>query len=359
LGRLAALVTGAASFPFYNEAALAQQSAGGRLPPDAVKINANENPLGPCPEAMEAMFSAIRQGGRYQYYEADAFAEAFAAAEGVPRDHVMPFAGSSDPLHRVVLAFTSPTRSLVTADTTYESPEGAARFIGAKVVRVPLTKDYAHDTRAMAQADPEAGVIYVVNPNNPTGTLTPRADIEYLLANKPKDAIVLLDEAYLHFSDAKTCVDLAAAGRDLIVTRTFSKLYGMAGLRAGAAVARPDLLARIRQYGVNIMPATGMAGATASLGVKNLVAQRKKINAELREDTFRFLDKHGWRYTPSVSNNFLLEVKRPGQEVARAMAAEKVFIGRVWPSMPEWVRVSVGTREEMQKFQAAFLRVMG
>jgi histidinol-phosphate aminotransferase len=358
-GRLAALVTGAATLPFYNEAALAQQSAGARLPAGAVKINANENPLGPCPEAMEAMYSALRQGGRYQYYEAESLAEAFADAERIPRDHVLPFAGSSDPLHRVVLAFASPSRGLVTADTTYESPEGSARFVGAQVSRVPLTKDYAHDLRAMAQADPNAGVIYVCNPNNPTGTITPRREIEYLLAHKPKGAIVLLDEAYLHYSDEPSCLDLTVAGKELIVTRTFSKIYGMAGLRAGVAVARPELLRKIQPYGVNIMPATGMIGATASLKVKNLVAERKKINADVRAEVLRFLDRRALAYTPSVSNKFQVNVGRPGTEFAKAMAAENVYIGRVWPTMPTWVRVTVGTPEEMQKFQAALVKVMG
>ena len=358
-GRLTALLTGAATMPFYNEPALAQLSALGRIPADGVKINSNENPLGPCPEAIEAMYGAIRKGGRYQYEEAPAFAEAFAAAEGLPRDHVMPFAGSSDPLHRAILAFTSPTRSLVLADPTYEAGERAARFIGAKVVRVPLTKNYAHDTRAMAAADPNAGVIYVCNPNNPTGTLTPRGDLEFLIANKPKDAIVLLDEAYLHFSDARPCLDLAAAGKDLIVLRTFSKLYGMAGLRAGVAAGRPDLLQKIEPYGNNIMPATGMVGATASLQVKKLVSERRLINRDIREEVFTFLEKREFSYTPSVSNKFMLDVKRPGMEVVKALAAEKVFIGRVWPAMPTHVRVTIGTPEEMQKFQEALLKVMG
>lgn len=358
-GRLAALVTGAAALPFYNEPALAQLSALGRLPSDGVKINSNENPLGPCAEAIEAMYTAIRKGGRYQYEEAPALAETFAAAEGLPRDHVMPFAGSSDPLHRVILALTSPTRSLVLADPTYEAGERAARFIGAKVVRVPLTKGYAHDARAMAQADPNAGVIYVCNPNNPTGTLTPRPQIEYLLANKPKGAVVLLDEAYIHFSDAPSCLGLVTARQDLIVLRTFSKIYGMAGLRAGVAVAPPELWQKIDSYGVNVMPATGMVGAAASLKVKGLVAERKRINHDIREEVFAFLAKRRFSFTPSVSNKFMLEVKRPGMEVVRALAAEKVFIGRVWPAMPTHVRVSIGTREEMQKFQAALVNVMG
>src|SRR5207247_728792 len=121
-----------------------------------------------------------------------AFVEAMAAAEGLPTSHVMPFAGSSDPLHRSVLAFTSPGRSLVIAEPGYEAPERAARFIGAKVVQVPLRSDYSHDARAMAHADPAAGLIYVCNPNNPTGTVTRKADIDALIANKPEGCVVLL-----------------------------------------------------------------------------------------------------------------------------------------------------------------------
>jgi histidinol-phosphate/aromatic aminotransferase/cobyric acid decarboxylase-like protein len=152
---------------------------------------------------------------------------------------------------------------------------------------------------------------------------------------------------------------LVAAGKDLIVLRTFSKLYGMAGLRAGVAAGRPDLLQKIEPYGNNIMPATGMVGATASLQVKKLVSERRLINRDIREEVFTFLEKREFSYTPSVSNKFMLDVKRPGMEVVKALAAEKVFIGRVWPAMPTHVRVTIGTPEEMQKFQEALLKVMG
>ncbi len=249
-GRLAALATAGAALPFYNEAVMAQGlSAVRNLPPDAVRINANENPMGPCPEAIEAIQKLVPLGGRYLYNETFAFTDAMAAIENLPQDHVMPFAGSSDPLHRVVLAFTGPERSFVVADPGYEAGGRAAHFVGAKTFKVPLRKDWSHDVRAMAAADPSAGVIYVCNPNNPTGSLTPRDEIEYLVANKPKDAIVLLDEAYIHLSKAEPCSSLVAAGKDVIILRTFSKLYGMAGLRAGAAFGRPDLLAKIRGYG--------------------------------------------------------------------------------------------------------------
>src|SRR5204863_6917711 len=138
-----------------------------------------------------------------------------------------------------------------------------AEFVGAKTFDVPLTKTYEHDVKAMMAAAPNAGVFYICNPNNPTGTLTSRADLEWLLANKPPGSILLLDEAYIHFAGIPTASDLVAADQDIIILRTFSKLYGMAGLRAGAALARPDLLARISHYSAGALPVTGMVGAIA------------------------------------------------------------------------------------------------
>ena len=145
---------------------------------------------------------------------------------------------------------------------------GAPAFIGSKVVRVPLKADYSHDVKAMIEADPKAGAYYVCNPNNPTGTLTASKDIEYLLAHKKPDAIVMVDEAYIHFSRRGNGHHLVAADKDVVVLRTFSKIYGMAGLRAGTAIARPDLLAKIRHFGIGFMPVTGLACGTASMRVK-------------------------------------------------------------------------------------------
>jgi len=357
-GRFATMLAAGATLPFYNESAMAQLSMVKGMPPDAVKINANENPLGPCAEAAEAMHNIISKGGRYLYEETFGFEETMAELEGLKPSYVRPFAGSSAPLHQAVLAFTSPTKSFVTADPGYEAGERAAKFIGANVVRVPLTKTYAHDVAAMAKADPNAGLIYVCNPNNPTGTLTPRADIEFLLKNKPAGSILLLDEAYIHISGAPMASDLVAADKDIIILRTFSKLYGMAGLRAGAALGRPDLLNKIMPYSAGALPVTGMVGATTSLKVKDLVAKRRKIIADVREDTFAYLDKHNFKYVPSVSNKFMVDVGRPGEEVAEAMRKHKVYIGRVWKSWPTYVRVSIGTQEEMNKFKTAFSAVM-
>jgi histidinol-phosphate aminotransferase len=358
LGRIAAMISAGAALPFYNEPAMAQLSAVRNMPPDAVKINANENPLGPCSEALEAIHTVAKNGGRYLYEETFAFQETLAEQEGVKANYVQPYAGSSAPLHQSVLAFTSPTKPFVTADPGYEAGERAAQFIGAKVIRVPLTSSYAHDVKNMAIASPDAGLIYVCNPNNPTGTLTPRADIEWLLENKPAGSILLLDEAYIHIAGAQMCSDLVAKDKDIVILRTFSKIYGMAGIRAGAAIGRPDLLKKLGSYSTGALPVTGMAAGSASLKSKTVIPERRKIIGDVRNDVLAFLDKHNFKYVPSVSNKFMVDVKRPGGEIIAALQKEKVYIGRVWPSWPTYVRVSVGTQAEMDKFKAAFLKVM-
>jgi histidinol-phosphate aminotransferase len=359
LGKVASLLAAGAALPFYNEGAMAQLSAvSGDIPQDVVRINANENPLGPCPEAANAVAAAVAQGGRYQFELTPAFSNLLAELESLPRSHVAPFAGSSAPLHQAVIAFCSPTRSFVTADPGYEAGARVAAMAGAKVVPVPLTSSYAHDVRAMAKADPNAGLIYVCNPNNPTGTLTPRLDIEWLLANKPAGSVLLLDEAYIHFCKEPGCSDLVAAGRDVIILRTFSKLYGMAGLRAGAAMARPELLASLQKFSGGFLPTTGMAGAVASLRQKTLVAERRAYVAGIRNDLFDWMTGRRYRFVPSVSNKFMLETERPGSETVSALLRHKVLIGRVWPAWPNHVRVSIGTREEMERFKNALLKVL-
>jgi histidinol-phosphate aminotransferase len=259
-----------------------------------------------------------------------------------------------------VLAFTSKEKPFVMSDPGYEAGGRAAQFIGAKVVKVPLTESHAHDVKAMVKAASErkAGLIYVCNPNNPTGTITPRADIEWLIANKPEETVLLLDEAYIHLTDEPVCSDLVAMDKDVIILRTFSKLYGMAGLRAGAAMGRPDLIGKLRSYGAGALPMTGMVGAAASLKVKNLVPERRRIVKDVREDVFAFLQKNNIAFAPSVSNCFMLDAKMPARRLVNAMKKEKIYIGRVWPAWPTHARVSVGTKEEMARFKTALLKVM-
>ena len=329
-------------------------------PPGAVLINANENPLGPCKAACEAIGSIAAKGGRYDIDGETAKLTATLSKQlDLPEDHISVYAGSSEPLHYTVLAFTSPSKGLVTADPTYEAPGYGARASGAHITRVPLTKTLAHDIKAMTTVDQKAGVIYICNPNNPTGTLTPREDILYALENKPKDSILLVDEAYIHLSSSPSVIDQVAAGKDLIVIRTFSKIYGMAGIRCGYAVGRPDLLAKLERYGQNPMPITGSVAANVSLLDTELIPTRKKIIGDIRVSTIDWLGKNNYAVLgQSESNCFMIDCKRPGKQVIAAMQAHNVWIGRTWPIWPNAVRITVGTQEEMAKFQTAFKQVM-
>jgi histidinol-phosphate aminotransferase len=361
-GRMAALLAaGGAALPFYNEAALAQDLKSlGTIPADAIRLHTNENPLGPCPAALEAIRRILPQGGQYMFDQTTAFVEALAADVDLPTSHVLPTAGSSDPLHRAVLAYTSPSRPLVVADPGYEAPARAAKFLGAKVISVPLRKDHAHDGKAMARADADAGVIYICNPNNPTGTVTRKEDVDHVVANMPRGCVLLIDEAYIHFATSATsAVEHVKAGKDVIVLRSFSKLYGMAGLRAGAALARPDVLEKLRGYGgLGFLPLSGTVGATASLKEKKLVAERRQIVADVRDDLAAWLGKRGIAFIPSEANMIMIDCKRPGAEVAKAMLQHKIAIGRSWASLPTHVRVTIGTREQMARFKEAFAKVM-
>jgi histidinol-phosphate aminotransferase len=366
MGRRSFLMTAAlaAATPIMTEANLAyaarKSALGFALPADAVIINANENPLGPCKAACDAIASTAPLGGRYDRYDdQDKFVKTFAEQHGLKPENIMVYAGSSEPLHYTVLAFTSPERALVSGDPSYESAAYAASISGAPIRKVPLTSTVAHDVKAMVAADPKAGLLYICNPNNPTGTITPRADILWALENKPAGSILLVDEAYIHLSDEQDVLDQVAAGKDLIVLRTFSKIYGMAGIRCGVALGRPDLLAKLQAYGQNPMPVTALVAANASLADAELIPTRKKWIADTRRETVAWLKANGYKVIGDPQSNcFMIDTGRAGHGVIAAMQTKNVYIGRIWPVWPNAVRITVGSPEDMAKFKVAFKQVM-
>ncbi len=366
----------AAAIPFFSEFAQAQQAEqrviarvdrrAGRKPveydPEVIRITSNENPMGPSKEGIEAMARVGPLGWRYNPQgENLEFEGLLQSTENVKPGYVDGYPGSSVPLANCAPAFTSPTRSWVMGQPGYGN--GAGRFVGNKVIQVPLRKDYSHDVQAMIKADPNAGAFYICNPNNPTGTMTSRADFEYILANKKKDAVLIIDEAYVHFAGPEMMsTELVRQDKDVVVLRTFSKIYGMAGLRAGALYGRPDLLAKVSEYGKGgHLPVTATACAAASMKVgPSLMKERLAINKRNRELAFEHLDKLGVTYTPSTSNFFMMSVKgMTGVQVGEAMAAKKIMLaGNRWPEWPQHIRVTVGTYEEMTKFNAALDQVI-
>ena len=366
----------AAAIPFFNEFAQAQQAeiraarmngrrnGGANQPydPDVVRITSNENPMGPSKEGIEAMAKVGPLGWRYNPQgENLEFESLLESTENVKPGYVNGYPGSSVPLANCAPAFTSPTRSWVMASPGYGN--GAGRFVGNKVIQVPLRPDYSHDVEAMIKADANAGAYYICNPNNPTGTLTSRADFEYILAHKQKDAVLIIDEAYVHFAGAEQMsTELVRQDKDVVVLRTFSKIYGMAGLRAGALYGRPDLLAKVAEYGRGgHLPVTATACAAASMKIApTLMKERQAINKRNRDLAFEHLDKIGVSYIPSTSNFFMMSVKgMTGVQVGEAMAKKKILLaGNRWPEWPQYIRVTVGTYEEMGKFNAALDQVL-
>lgn len=371
IGRIA---FGAASvLPFFHEFALAQQAETGRargarggarnMDPDAIRISGNENPMGPSKEGLEAIAKVAPLAWRYgPMGDNNDFEALLAKTEDLPQDHVLSYPGSGTPLANLMPAFTSPTRSWTMATPGYGS--GGGRGIGNKIVQVPLRKDYSHDVEAMIAKDPNAGVYYICNPNNPTGTLTSRKDMEYILANKKKDAILVVDEAYIHFSGRDNMsTDMVKEGKDVVVLRTFSKIYGMAGMRAGAAYARPDLLAQLAKFGrASNLAVTTMACAAASMKANStILPERIAINRKNRELAYGQMDKLGVSYIPSQANFFMMSVKgMKAEQVYNAMAAKKILLGGAnrWPEWPDHIRVTVGTWDEMTKFNAALAQVV-
>jgi histidinol-phosphate aminotransferase len=361
----AAVPVASAVFPSLTRSAFAAPAAAGvpavgfiDTPPNVALLNINEYPAGPTPAAVAVMNQMATSGNRYYMGETKKFGEQVAAHHDLKPDYVTLYAGSSEILTFTALAFTSPAKSLVTADPTFEQTWRVAESNGAKVHKVPLKSDYSYDMKAMVAADPNAGLFYVCNPNNPTGTPVKRSDIEWLLANKPAGSVVLVDEAYIHFSDADSVIDLVAKDKDLIVSRTFSKIYSMGGLRFGYASARPDLAEKLHHFGVNSMATTAVQCAKAQLEDKQLIPLRKQAMADTRNRTFEWLAKTNYAFTPSQTNHFMLDVKKPGAPVINALAHHSVMVGRTWPIMPNWPRITVGSPGDMQSFQTAFLEVM-
>jgi histidinol-phosphate aminotransferase len=363
LGRIAAVFGSGLAVAAAGRPAWASGGKPDPAPDAKYRIGANECWTGPLEPGQKAAAAIIPMGNRYAPgREREDFIAAISKVEGVPSDHVAPWPGSSDPLSRSVVTFTSPTRGLVTADPTFELAGRTAEWLGVPVKRVPLKADYTHDVKAMLAADPNAGLYYICTPNNPTGTITPVADIEWLVANKPKGSLVLIDEAYTHFAGVPTTSYMAAAGKDVIVMRTFSKIFGMAGMRLGYTMARPDILDKMMRYDGGMqsgaLPLPTLVCGTASLLAADLIAARRKEMQETRADCLDHVKKRGLTIIPTNANMFMIDWKSvPAPKMQQAFRTQSVEIGRSWPIWPTISRVTVGSAEDMKAFCGALDKV--
>lgn len=362
LGLGAAALTEAA---LAQRALFAQRAAmGGNVPADTVWLNANEFPEGPPPFVVEAMTRVIPTSNRYHYQEFREFYTSVANSEGLKIDQVLVGAGSSELLHAAVDAFTTPTRPLIAMDPTYELPAEIARASGRPTIKIPLTPQYGADVKRMVAEAAKAGggMLYFCNPNNPTSSLTPKADLDWTVANLPPNTYALIDEAYLHFAqgpDGESALPHVKAGKNVIITRTFSKIYGMAGLRVGFGCARPDLIQKMTPFRDNVVSIIGARAVLAALAESpKFIPQRRARLGQTRTNLCSFLQKQGRKYIEPHANFMMIDVGRDVRTIIPAMLSKGVATGRPFPPLDNMLRVSIGTDEEMAKFQRVFAEVV-
>jgi histidinol-phosphate/aromatic aminotransferase/cobyric acid decarboxylase-like protein len=261
-------------------------------------------------------------------------------------------------------AFTSPARPVIAIDPTYELTGAVAQALGRPTVKVGLTAAYGADVKGLVEEAKKAGggLIYICNPNNPTSSLTPPEDMAWLIANLPADTILLLDEAYLHFHphpDRITALGAVKQGKNVVITRTFSKIYGMAGMRVGFAMARPELIAKMEPFRDNVISIVSARAALAALRERgSMIPQRRLKLLETRTALCDWLKRKGIAYIDPVANFMMIEVKKDPSEVRRLLYERGVAIGRTFPPLNNMIRVSIGLGPEMEKFRSVFERVL-
>jgi len=354
VGAAAAVVRPAFSF--------AEESPGFPSATGIVRLSANENPYGPSQKAHQAMQGAFDQCCRYPDLQNEVLIAKLARINGVNRDQIVLGDGSSEILKLSAEAFTGPTLGkLIAADPTFEAILEYAKANGADVVKVPLTPSYSHDLEKMGAAA-QKGLIYVCNPNNPTASITPKNDLREFIAKTPKETMILVDEAYFHYADSpdyESMIPLVKDHPNLIVARTFSKVYGMAGLRCGYCVAQKETIERMHPFqmwdSVNMM---ALVAASASLDDAAQVVNGRRLNSDAKTFVTSALDKMGYKQIPSQANFIMFDCKRPVVPLIEALKKRDVEVGRLFPAMPNHMRLTIGKKSEMESFLSAFRRVV-
>ena len=345
-------------------------SAPARRSAGVLLLDSNENPLGPGRAAMEALTRAFVDAGRYPTNARPSTAdlrEAIAHRVSVRPENVALGAGSWELLRSAVRLHASSARHLVTAAPTFEQPEKMAEQLGIGVRRVPVDKDGRIDLEATAQAARWAGLIFFCNPNNPTSTVHPaRAVTEFVtrVRKESPDTAILIDEAYHDYvtdPGYATAVPLALEHPNVVVTRTLSKAYGMAGMRIGYAVGQPRAIENFNRWGITFnQNSLAVAAAVASLGDPAHIDAERARNTEARAFTTRFFQDLGCRVMDSQANFLFVETGRPAREFKEACARRGILVGRAFPPLDKsHARVSIGTVDEMQRAGVVIAEVLG
>lgn len=329
------------------------------------RLNANENPYGPSPKAVTALKEVADKGNRYAWRELFDLIDKIAEKEGVKAENIMMGPGSSDLLEKTGMVLFLDGGNVVSADPSYMSLIRVAEATGASWKGVPLKKDWSHDLDAMEKAvDADTKLVYICNPNNPTGTMTDHAELVDFCSRVSDKVPVFIDEAYLGFledGDKKSMVSLINEGKNVIIARTFSKIHGMAGLRVGYIVAQPETLQSIQKItrgGMGISYPSIFA-ASASLDDADFQMKSRKLNAEAREYVYESLKKMGYEHVPSFTSFIIFPIEMEGEAFLKKMQEQQVAVRSFEIMGSNWCRVSMGTMDEMQLFVKALEKSVG
>lgn len=333
--------------------------------PGMIRIDSNENPDGPSRRALDAIVKHLTDSNRYPVKSEDDLIQTLAKVHGLKAENFILGCGSGELLRAAVYAYTSPQRALAAPEPTFEAPGNFAKFLGHPINAPKVDAKLATDLDAMTDAARGAGLVYLCNPNNPTATVHGASDIagyvEHVMRASP-ETTVLIDEAYHEYvADPAyaTAIPLAMTNPRVVVTRTFSKVFGMAGLRAGYAVGQPATLKQMSAWllGSNVNQ-LALVAAMTTVGDKAHVAEEVRRNAQVRAFTRRFFESAGYAVHAAEANFMMVDVRRDAKAFKMECVKHSVAIGRPFPSLPTYARVSFGTMPEMKKAAAAFHTVL-
>lgn len=327
-----------------------------KAPKIIARLSANENPYGPPQSAQKAVIESVKNGNRYAWKEMSDLVDKISKKEGVPVDHIMMAPGSSDLLEKVALVLFMNGGNVVSADPCYMSLIKVAEAVGATWKAVPCTDDWSHDLKAMEAAiDKDTKLVYVCNPNNPTGTITSGKALLDFCSRVSEKVPVFVDEAYIELAvdaDTQSMISLLSQKKNVIVARTFSKIMGMAGIRVGYMAALPSFLEEINKItrgGMGISY-TSIFAASASIDDTDFQVTTRKLNHEAKTYLYASLDKLGYKYIPSYTNFVLFPVNLNGKDLLTKMTSKGISIRAFDVLNKPYCRVSIGTMDEMKAF---------
>jgi len=330
--------------------------------PPAMKARllANENPFGPSAAAKKAISDSLDTSYQYAFMQMSTLAGKIAQYEGISQSNIMLNSGSTPLLHAAAMHFSKGGKNIITGDPSYEDLPSAAKEHGGNWIKVPLTKDYKLDLDAMeAKVDDNTGLVYICNPNNPTATVVDTQKLKDFCERVSKKTMVFVDEAYIDYlpdPQGTTCIGCIKAGQNIIVARTFSKLYGFAGLRCGYIVGLPQTIKMLSIYtpGAFNLSATTMAAAIAAYQETDYMKDALQKTIASREHLYATLKKEGYDYIPSSANFVMFPLKMDGNKFVNEMFKRGVGVRNWKLNGADWCRVSIGRMDEMEAFAAAF-----